>query len=61
MFTDQFRPTLQKIQIYYTNRPIKKRTDLTKLPAGDPRQLGDLAGSKSSIFFVVTTDGVRVF
>ncbi|CAJ0588244.1 unnamed protein product [Cylicocyclus nassatus] len=53
--------TLQKVQVYYTNSHIKHRTDLTKLPAGDPRQLRDLARSKSLVIFVVATDGVRVF
>ncbi|EYB81085.1 hypothetical protein Y032_0393g610 [Ancylostoma ceylanicum] len=54
-------PTLQKIQIYYTNSRINRRTDLTKLPAGDQRQFGDLASNKGTVIFVVATDGVRVF
>ncbi|WKY12275.1 hypothetical protein Q1695_003671 [Nippostrongylus brasiliensis] len=54
-------PSLEKIQIYYTNRRIHRRTDLTKLPAGDRRQFYQLAGSRGSVIFVVAAPTVRIF
>ncbi|KAK5971091.1 hypothetical protein GCK32_008669 [Trichostrongylus colubriformis] len=54
-------PSLEKIQIYYSNRRIKRRTDLTKLPAGDRRQFFQLAGTQGSLIFVVASPSVRIF
>uniref|UniRef100_A0A7I4YYH3 UBX domain-containing protein n=1 Tax=Haemonchus contortus TaxID=6289 RepID=A0A7I4YYH3_HAECO len=54
-------PSLEKIQVYYSNKKIRRRTDLTKLPAGDRRQFCQLAGTQGSLVFVVAAPTVRIF
>ncbi|VDO72560.1 unnamed protein product [Haemonchus placei] len=54
-------PSLEKIQIYYSNKKIRRRTDLTKLPAGDRRQFCQLAGTQGTLVFVVAAPTVRIF